>query len=158
MGQGESRARSRRVYDAVEHANMRRGVLRVVVLGALQESPDYAYRLGRRLRAVHELCCPENELYTCLRGLEKRGLLSHTWVVSAVGPPRKYYTLSDEGLVFLRSLRQTWHSLADALVPPPRCGRCGDEITDARGPSKLASRPSSRRPSHQATGKSVSAV
>lgn len=125
-------AHNHHMNDEVEHANIRRGVLRVVVLGALQNGPDYGYRLGRRLRGIHELCCPENELYTCLKGLEKKGLVSHAWGSSTSGPPRKYYSLTSEGGLFLESTRRVCRSLAAALMRPLVCSRCGAAVTEAQ--------------------------
>ena len=53
----------------------------------------------------------EGTLYPLLTRLRKAGLVEYKWVESNAGPPRKYYTLTEKGAEFLRSLDSTWNEL-----------------------------------------------
>jgi len=50
-------------------------------------------------------------MYPLLTRLKNSGILSYTWKESESGPPRKYYTLTDNGQDFLHSLLETWNDL-----------------------------------------------
>jgi PadR family transcriptional regulator PadR len=53
----------------------------------------------------------EGTLYPLLTRLKNAGLVEYKWVESTSGPPRKYYTLTLTGRVFLDSLQLTWNEL-----------------------------------------------
>jgi PadR family transcriptional regulator PadR len=53
----------------------------------------------------------EGTLYPLLTRLRKAGLVDYKWVESNSGPPRKYYTLTDDGSKFLKKLELTWNEL-----------------------------------------------
>jgi PadR family transcriptional regulator PadR len=53
----------------------------------------------------------EGTLYPLLTRLKNAGLVEYKWVESKSGPPRKYYTLTDEGRLFLYGLTETWNEL-----------------------------------------------
>jgi PadR family transcriptional regulator PadR len=50
-----------------------------------------------------------------LTRLKNNSLLSYNWVESTSGPPRKYYTLTEEGKGMVRQLDTTWKELAYAI-------------------------------------------
>ncbi|MEA5453172.1 PadR family transcriptional regulator [Sinomonas sp. JGH33] len=97
-------------------ANIRRSVLPLSVLLALESGPSYAYELARRLRGVHDLVSAENDLYGCLKRLRSRGFLAFEWKESAKGPPQKLYRLTEKGLDHLAVLIEVWGELRAALL------------------------------------------
>jgi PadR family transcriptional regulator PadR len=56
----------------------------------------------------------EGTLYPLLTRLRKAGLVEYKWVESTSGPPRKYFTITDEGRAFLNSLSLTWRELRES--------------------------------------------
>ncbi len=58
----------------------------------------------------------EGTLYPLLTRLKNAGLLDYKWVESTSGPPRKYYVLTDTGLMFLENLNNTWSELAKSVT------------------------------------------
>lgn len=54
----------------------------------------------------------EGTLYPLLTRLKKDGLLSYEWRESTLGPPRKYYALTEDGELFLTGLDTAWNELA----------------------------------------------
>jgi len=57
----------------------------------------------------------EGTLYPLLTRLKNAELLQYRWEESSAGPPRKYYSLTDKGGVFLIELDSTWKDLAKAV-------------------------------------------
>ena len=62
-----------------------------------------------------KLIVVEGTLYPLLTRLKNDGLLSYEWKESTQGPPRKYYTLTDNGVSFLNELDLAWNELAFAV-------------------------------------------
>jgi PadR family transcriptional regulator PadR len=58
----------------------------------------------------------EGTLYPLLTRLKNAGLLDYKWVESTSGPPRKYYVLTDTGIMFLENLNNTWSELAESVT------------------------------------------
>ena len=53
----------------------------------------------------------EGTLYPLLTRLKNDNLLSYEWIESTQGPPRKYYSLTEEGKIFLSGLEEAWNEL-----------------------------------------------
>jgi PadR family transcriptional regulator PadR len=89
---------------------MRKGVLEFCVLSIISRGEIYASDMLCELTRA-KIVVVEGTLYPLLNRLRKAGLVDYKWVESTFGPPRKYYTLTDEGRRFLHELRQTWNEL-----------------------------------------------
>ena len=53
----------------------------------------------------------EGTLYPILSRQKNAGYLTYRWEESPQGPPRKYYTLTEEGRKYLASLDEAWENL-----------------------------------------------
>jgi PadR family transcriptional regulator PadR len=62
-----------------------------------------------------QLIIVEGTLYPLLMRLKNSGLLSYQWVESTQGPPRKYYTLTEEGKVILSELETAWMDMNETI-------------------------------------------
>ena len=62
-----------------------------------------------------EMIVVEGTLYPLLTRLKNAGYLTYRWEESLQGPPRKYYTLTDEGRTYLESLDDAWFSLVEQI-------------------------------------------
>jgi PadR family transcriptional regulator PadR len=89
---------------------MRKGMLVYCVLLLLKDGKVYTSQLIKALRQA-ELIVVEGTLYPLLNRLAKDKLLAYEWQESELGPPRKYYWLTDEGKVLLKDLHRTYHKL-----------------------------------------------
>ncbi|WP_448520232.1 PadR family transcriptional regulator [Rhodoflexus sp.] len=89
---------------------MRKGVLEFCILSIISRGEIYASDMLEELTRA-KIVVVEGTLYPLLNRLRKAGLVDYKWVESAFGPPRKYYTLTEEGRRFLKELRQTWDEL-----------------------------------------------
>ena len=95
-------------------AQMRKGVLEYCILAIIAGNEIYASDIIDKMKDA-KLIVVEGTLYPLLTRLKNAGLLGYRWVESVSGPPRKYYTLTDEGKTFLKELHITWDELVLAV-------------------------------------------
>jgi len=95
-------------------AQMRKGILEYCVLSILSKQECYPSEIILQLKAV-ELIVVEGTLYPLLSRLKNADLLDYRWEESNEGPPRKYYSLTKKGTDFLKSLKETWVVLKNAV-------------------------------------------
>ena len=92
---------------------MRKGILEYCILQIISRGEVYASDLLRELTDA-KIMVVEGTLYPLLTRLRKAGLVEYKWVESSSGPPRKYYTLTEEGASFLDNLDTTWADLINS--------------------------------------------
>lgn len=95
-------------------AQMRKGVLEFCILSLLAEKEAYPSDIITQLKGA-KLIVVEGTLYPLLTRLKNAGLLAYRWEESSSGPPRKYYKLTETGLLFLKELDKTWNELSNAV-------------------------------------------
>ena len=95
-------------------AQMRKGILEYCILGILSSGDSYTSDIIEELKKA-KLIVVEGTLYPLLTRLKNAGLLKYRWEESNSGPPRKYYSLSENGRSFQRDLKQTWEGLSQAV-------------------------------------------
>ena len=94
---------------------MRKGLLDLCILGIIQRQQEaYPSDILEQLKAA-KLVVLEGTLYPLLTRLKNAGFLSYRWEESLSGPPRKYFTLTQEGVHFYEQLRTTWDELSKAV-------------------------------------------
>lgn len=96
-------------------AQMRKGVLEYCILSILRDQDKYASEILKTLKDAKMLVV-EGTIYPLLTRLKNAGLLNYRWEESTSGPPRKYYTLTDTGKLFLNELSSTWEELHNAVT------------------------------------------
>ncbi len=95
-------------------AQMRKGILEYCILSILERQEAYPSEILDEMKAV-KLIVVEGTLYPLLTRLKNMDLLTYRWEESNSGPPRKYYSLTDEGKKFHASLSNTWIELSKAV-------------------------------------------
>ncbi|WP_240762478.1 PadR family transcriptional regulator [Micromonospora sp. HM134] len=80
------------------------------MLTAVESRQRYAAEI---LSALQEANFPAQEgtLYPLLSKLRRDGLVHHEWRESPLGPPRKYFSLTDAGRDQLAAFRDYWNEL-----------------------------------------------
>ncbi len=86
---------------------MRKGILEFCILSVLKDRDLYASEILDKLKEA-KLLVVEGTLYPLLTRLKNAELLQYRWEESSSGPPRKYYTLTEQGNEFLNELKSTW--------------------------------------------------
>ncbi|MCU0354630.1 MAG: PadR family transcriptional regulator [Cytophagales bacterium] len=92
---------------------MRKGILEFCILHIISRGEVYASDMLEELTAAR-IMVVEGTLYPLLTRLKNAGLVEYKWVESVSGPPRKYYTLTESGRLFLDELQQTWDELVQS--------------------------------------------
>ncbi|QES87776.1 PadR family transcriptional regulator [Rhizosphaericola mali] len=95
-------------------SQMRKGVLEFCILSIIKQGEVYPSDIATKMKDAN-LHILEGTLYPLLTRLKNAKLLTYRWVESVSGPPRKYFSLTDEGLEFYKELELTWKELADAV-------------------------------------------
>ena len=83
--------------------------LALLALMAHAEKPLYGYQIAKELEGFGEgLPVKQGTLYPVLRSLESGGLLTSEVEPSVTGPPRRYYSVTEEGRQAIVLWRQSW--------------------------------------------------
>jgi len=94
---------------------MRKGILELCILSIISDEQEaYPSDIIKRLEESHMIVV-QGTLYPLLARLKSAGLLDYTWKESGAGPPRKYYSLTNDGHEFLDGLMDTWNQLVAAV-------------------------------------------
>jgi PadR family transcriptional regulator PadR len=95
-------------------SQMRKGILEYCILSILDKKEAYPSEILERLDLA-QLKVVEGTIYPLLTRLKNMQLLDYRWAESTSGPPRKYYTITEEGKTFLGELERTWIELQQAV-------------------------------------------
>ena len=87
---------------------MLKGVLEGSILEIISRDTTYGYDITQRLRKLGFEDVVEGTVYTILVRLERAGLVETEKKPSEVGPPRKFYKLTDLGLQELKIFWSKW--------------------------------------------------
>ncbi|MEG1607851.1 MAG: PadR family transcriptional regulator [Mucinivorans sp.] len=91
-------------------AQMRKGILEYCILLIVSRGDAYASDVIEQLTS-EKMIVVEGTLYPILTRLKNQGLLKYRWQESTQGPPRKYYSLTEQGCDFLTQLDESWTEL-----------------------------------------------
>lgn len=93
------------------------GAVSLVLLALLERAaaPMYGYQISRWLEeaAGGAPLVKQGTLYPLLRTMESNGLLQSEVEPSVAGPPRRYYTITDQGRETLPLWRGAWEQTRD---------------------------------------------
>ena len=94
---------------------MLKGVLEGSMLEIIGRGSTYGYEITQQLRTLGFDEVVEGTVYTILVRLEKNNLVSTEKKPSSVGPPRKFYTLTDAGLKELHTFWLKWNFVSSKI-------------------------------------------
>lgn len=94
---------------------MLKGVLEGCVLEVISRQPTYGYDITQQLRKLGFADVVEGTVYTILVRLEKNDLVSIEKKPSEVGPPRKFYSLTESGQKELEVFWAKWHFVSSKI-------------------------------------------
>ena len=106
---------------------LRKGILELAIMGALEHRSHYGYSLIRHLTGGNDLELTEGTIYPILSRLSREGLVSAEWTESRQGPPRKYYALTPNGKRAYRILREEFTRLQDLVTQAAAAPKETDE-------------------------------
>jgi PadR family transcriptional regulator, regulatory protein PadR len=95
-------------------AQMRKGILEYCILLILSKKDMYPSDIINQLKKV-EMIVVEGTLYPLLMRQKNAGLLTYRWEESTQGPPRKYYSITEQGSKILEELDNSWKELVNSI-------------------------------------------
>lgn len=95
-------------------AQMKKGVLELCILSVIKKRDMYASDILGLMKDSH-LLIVEGTLYPLLTRLKNDGLVTYRWEESKSGPPRKYYSVTEQGIEFLEELTKSWKELDSSV-------------------------------------------
>lgn len=95
-------------------SQMRKGLLEYCILSIIRQNEVYASDILDKLKKAN-LVVVEGTIYPLLTRMKNEKLLSYRWQESTGGPPRKYYTITEEGLQLLSQLDNEWQSICQSI-------------------------------------------
>lgn len=103
-----------KIFEIMEATNfkqqLRKTCMEYIVLHAIKHKPSYAPDIIAELKRAN-LIVVEGTLYPLLTRLKNNGLLTYTWQESTQGPPRKYYSLTDDGQAHLAAMDKEYDNI-----------------------------------------------
>lgn len=94
---------------------MLKGVLEGTVLEIIRRNATYGYDITQQLKQLGFVDVVEGTVYTILVRLEKNGFVETEKKPSAVGPPRKFYALTERGFEELRDFWEKWDFISSKM-------------------------------------------
>lgn len=94
---------------------MLKGVLEGSILEVISRKATYGYDITQQLRKLGFEDVVEGTVYTILIRLEKNGVVSIEKKPSEVGPPRKFYSLTNAGQEELKVFWKKWDFVSSKI-------------------------------------------
>lgn len=94
---------------------MLKGVLEGSILETISRGSTYGYEITQQLRKLGFEDVVEGTVYTILVRLERNNMVSIEKKPSEVGPPRKFYSLTDAGLEELETFWAKWDFVSSKI-------------------------------------------
>lgn len=96
------------MYD---RSQLMRGSLEGCILKIVSKQCTYGYEIMTKLKEVGFQEISEGTIYPILLRLEKQGNITSSTRPSPLGPKRKYYTITKEGVTYLTEFYATWKEI-----------------------------------------------
>ena len=99
-----------------DKSQLMRGTLEGCILKIISEKTTYGYEilLSLKIRGFSDIS--EGTIYPLLLRLEKQGSISSKLLPSPLGPKRKYYSITEDGLKYLESFINTWLDISRSVA------------------------------------------
>jgi PadR family transcriptional regulator PadR len=104
-----------------------KGILDGCVLAVIAKAPVYGYELSKKLQDLGLGDVSEGTIYPVLLRLQKQTLIMGEIKPSESGPNRKYYSLTQEGIVALEMISSEWQILSVPINALLMKGECTHE-------------------------------
>ncbi len=105
------------VYTRKFRKELMAGLSSLVLLAVLARAARemYGYEIAKAVKAEGEggLIFKQGAIYPVLRSLNTLGLLDSRVEASAFGPPRRYYSITDEGKKALADWQGAWRDMRE---------------------------------------------
>ena len=103
------------------------GLSSLVLLAVLARAGRemYGYEIAKAVKAEGGLIFKQGAIYPVLRSLNVLGLLESRVEASAFGPPRRYYSITDDGRQALAEWQFAWRDMREFVDDALKAGTGG---------------------------------
>lgn len=94
-----------------------KGSIPIMVLKLFTKEDMYGYQILKKLELLSNgvFSFKEGTLYPILHSLEKLIYVKSYWKESEVGRKRKYYSITDQGLIYFNEKLKEWKHFTDSV-------------------------------------------
>lgn len=96
-------------------SQMLKGILEGCLLAVISEGETYGYEMTEKLARYGFTMVSEGSIYPVLIRMQKDRLVASVMKESDLGPKRKYYRLTEEGLKALDEFIHRWGELSSSV-------------------------------------------
>lgn len=96
-------------------SQMLKGILEGCILKVISSKETYGYEISQQLQKYGFSDISEGTVYPLLLRLEKNNLITAEYRDSALGPKRKYFSITPTGEKELEAFRKNWQELNHAV-------------------------------------------
>ncbi|MBN1256242.1 MAG: helix-turn-helix transcriptional regulator [Planctomycetes bacterium] len=95
-----------------------KGILETLILYVISQGPKHGYLVARTIGKMTDgkIEIQDGTLYPILHRLEKKGLITGSWVETGQTRKRKEYTLTQQGKEMLKEQAGQWQTLSEILT------------------------------------------
>ena len=97
------------------NSQLRKGVLEFCILALLEKEKNYGYKLILSLSDFTGMDIKRGTIYALFKRLYEEGLIDYVLEESSSGPPRKIYSLTNEGRTALEEMRTHWGEFISSI-------------------------------------------
>ena len=98
----------------MDDTQLMKGILEGCVLAIIENGETYGYEILTQMEKVGFDELGEGTLYPVLTRLDKNGFISCRRAKSPLGPIRKYYTITEEGVKRLQSFKENYKKISES--------------------------------------------
>ena len=98
-----------------QETQLLKGVLEGCILELIDKEASYGYLIVEKLKRAGFENVQEATVYPILTRLQKKGFLHSEKRPSEIGPPRKYYLLTEEGEKELKAFSESYNELKKSV-------------------------------------------
>jgi len=91
---------------------LKQGVLEMCILAFLEEKQSNGYSIEKRMTSQFKI--PEGSIYPLLRKMVQEGYIE-SFYINEDGTTKKYFKITQQGLLELKKLLNQWHSLVSRI-------------------------------------------
>lgn len=96
-------------------SQMLKGTLEGCILKVISKNETYGYEISEALKDYGFSNISEGTIYPLLLRLEKNQLIRAEYRESPVGPRRKYFSITEEGIKEMNLFLESWTELSAAI-------------------------------------------
>lgn len=92
-----------------------KGTLEACILQLIRSKDMYGYEITEELSNFGLNIVAKGTIYPLLLKLEKENLLSSYLKESPDGPPRKYYSITNDGITYIDKFKEVWQPINSSI-------------------------------------------